>query len=97
MPRKIPAKATVLVLLTLGALVHTQCGDLHSPEDPTQFMRVIGAYRLTKTAALMMRTLIFVVNVLRKTAAHIKCFSDGAKARKTTNYKCLCVPRELHL
>ena len=97
MPSKRSAKTTVLVLLTLGTLVHTLCGDLHSPEDPVEFTRVTAAYRLTKTAALMIRTLVFVVDVLRKTAAHIKFFCTGAKAWQTTNCKCLCVPRELHL
>ena len=96
MPSKISAKTTLLVLLALGTLVHTLCSDLHSPEDPAEFVLVIGAHRLTKTAALMMRSVVFVVCVLRKTAVRIKRFSTGTKARNTTNYKCL-VPRELHL
>ncbi|MGZ4902312.1 MAG: hypothetical protein ACXVI3_02085 [Halobacteriota archaeon] len=96
MPSNISAKTTVLVLLTLGTLVHTLGGDLHSPEDPAGFVLVIGAHRLTKTAALVMSTVAFVGNVLRTTIARVKRFSTGTKARNTMNYKCL-VPRALHL
>jgi len=96
MPSKTSAKRIVLVLLALGASVHALCSDLHNPEDPAELMRVISARGLIHTAALMMRTVVFVVNGVRKTPSRVTCFSSGTKARNTTNYKCL-VARGLHL
>jgi hypothetical protein len=96
MPSKISPKTSVLVLLILGTLVHALCSDLHDPEDPAELIRGFGTTRLTETAALMMRTML-TVNVLEKTVARVKRFRTGMKARNTTNYKCLCVPRALHL
>ena len=97
MRTKISPKTSVLVLLILGTLVHALCSDLHSPEDPAERIRVFGALRLRETAALMMRTMLTVVNVLENPGARVKRFRTGMKTRNTSNYKCLCVPRALHL
>ena len=97
MPSKISPKTSVLVLLILGTLVHALCSDLHGPEDPAELIWGFGATRLTETAALMMRTMLTIVNVLEKAVARVKRFRTGMKSRNTTNCKCLCVPRALHL
>ena len=96
MPSKVFPKTTVLVLLTLGTIVHALCSDLHSPEDPAEFIRVIAALRLTETAALMTRIGEVLGNVVGKTVDRAKPFSSGTKARNVTNYKCLNLPRALH-
>ena len=93
MPSKISPKTSVLVLLILGTLIHALCSDLHNPEEPAELLRGFGTTRLTETAALMMRTMLTAVNVLEKTVVRVKRFRTGTKARNTTNYKCLCVPR----
>jgi hypothetical protein len=97
MSSKISPKTSVLFFLILGTLVHAASSDLHNPEDPTELMKVFGTLRLIETATRMMRTVLTVVNVLEKTAARVRHFRTGMKARNTTNYKCLCVPRALHL
>jgi hypothetical protein len=97
MPSKISPKTSVLVLLILGTLVHALCSDLHDPEDPAELIRGFGTTRLIETAALMMRTMLTIGNVLEKTVARVKRFRTGPKARNTTNCKCLCAPRALHL
>jgi len=94
---KISLKTSVLALLILSTLVHALRSDLHNPEDPAELIMVLGILLLTKTAALMMRTVLTLANVLKKIIARVKRFGTGMKARNTTNYKCLCVPRALHL
>jgi hypothetical protein len=96
-PSKIPSKTSVLVLLILGASVHALCSDLHSPEDPAELIRVFGARRLSGTAALMRKAVLTAVNVRENAGSRVKRFRTGMKTRNTTNYKCLCVPRVLHL